>query len=151
MSPKAQVRRSATSTTPTAQNGFGSIARRRATGASTLREARTLDDSPTLRRLEELGVAQVTLMLSTGAWPQSLHMQAVCEASLFRRAARSLSANTIAREASSAAARAAAAAEQQALAAERANTRATLALILSVISVAVTIGIAVRLILIASL
>src|SRR5271169_306445 len=107
-----------------------------------------MDDGPTLNRLEELAEPQVRLMLLNGCWPHALRMHAVCEASLFRRAARSLSAshsNTIAREASSAAARAAAAAERQAVAAERANTRGTLTLILSVISIAATIGIAVQL------
>jgi hypothetical protein len=107
-----------------------------------------MDDGPTLKPLEELAEPQVRLMLLNGCWPHALRMQAVCEASLFHRAARSLSAghsSTIAREASSAAARATAAAERQAVAAERASTRGTLTLILSVISIAVTIGIALRL------
>jgi len=108
-----------------------------------------------IARMEELGEAQMRLLMQNGGWPQTYHAATIewlakkdQEASARRLAVESEQIE-IARNAAYAAERAAMAAERassaaerqlpiverQALAAERANTRATIALAIAAISI----------------
>jgi hypothetical protein len=106
-----------------------------------------------IERMEQLGPAQVRLLVSSGGLPSGWEVHAVEWLAKKDQEERRLIASSqaeqieIARSASKAAERAAVAAERasdaaerQAKAAERANKRATIALIIAVISVIATIS-----------
>jgi hypothetical protein len=98
-----------------------------------------------IERMEQLGPAQVRLLVASGNLPSGWEVHAVEWLAKKDQEERAVIASSqaeqieIARSASKAAERASDAAERQAAAAERANRRATIALIIAVISVIATI------------
>jgi hypothetical protein len=103
------------------------------------------DETALIRRLEELGPAQVRLLMSNGGWAHAFHpitlkwlTEKYQEAERLQEASQAAQAAAASR-AVSAAERASEAAERQARAAESANTRATIALIIAIVSMIATV------------